>query len=200
MGGSSNDRILRKCIVFVSKWLADGKNPDELRVVIGWSSPERTEFKFCGEEGTAKDTQYEYIQFYRNIMKAPYFTNHSEDVQQFLRLYDKNFNGDAEARVRFVNQVVSLQSILKVNKIRYMFFNAAWVVKPETEDEEMLYKMVDPVRFFNFRKYDYNESMFGWVRNIEKLPLGPRLHPNAEGHKKWANRLAYHIEQNGIFE
>ena len=81
-----------------------------------------------------------------------------------------------------------------------MFFNAAWVVKPETEGEETLYKMVDPVRFFNFRKYDYNESMFGWIRNIEKLPLGPRLHPNAEGHDKWADRLAYHIEQNGIFE
>ena len=81
-----------------------------------------------------------------------------------------------------------------------MFFNAAWVVKPETEDEEKLYRLVDPVRFFNFRKFDYNESMFGWIRNIAKLPLGPRLHPNAEGHDRWAERLAYHAEQNGIFE
>ena len=81
-----------------------------------------------------------------------------------------------------------------------MFFNAAWVVKPTNVDEEILYKMVDPVRFFNFRKFDYNESMFGWIRNIAKLPLGPRLHPNAEGHDRWAERLAYHIEQNGIFE
>ena len=199
MGGSSNDRIFRRCVAFVTKWLAEGKSPDDLFVVIGWSSPERTEFRFSGEDGTYEDTHFEYIQFYRNVENSIRFPGYSDGVKDYLRLYNKCFNGEVEARTRFANQVISLQSILKVNKIRYMFFNAAWIVKPETGDEKALFKMIDPVNFYKFRGYDYNETMFGWIRHVEKLPLGPRLHPDAEGHDRWAERIAAYIKLNCIF-
>ena len=42
--GASNDYIVRSTMQFVSKWIAQGRDPTELLVVIGWSTNERIEF------------------------------------------------------------------------------------------------------------------------------------------------------------
>ena len=47
--GGSNEYILRTTIEFVSNWVAQGRDPAELLVVIGWTTQERLEFTWEGK-------------------------------------------------------------------------------------------------------------------------------------------------------
>jgi hypothetical protein len=57
--GSSNDRILRETVNDVLGLLTT-KKPEDIYVIIGWSSPERKDFFYrpLGERGGAWDTVY----------------------------------------------------------------------------------------------------------------------------------------------
>lgn len=43
VGAGSNERIYRKTFDFIKNYIKKGKNPKDLMVVIGWTTPERTE-------------------------------------------------------------------------------------------------------------------------------------------------------------
>jgi hypothetical protein len=46
--GGSNEYIVRTTVEFVSNWVAQGRDPSELLVVLGWTTQERLEFTWEG--------------------------------------------------------------------------------------------------------------------------------------------------------
>lgn len=42
-GGASNARIFRRTNDFINNWMGSGRDPKDLFICIGWTSPERSE-------------------------------------------------------------------------------------------------------------------------------------------------------------
>ena len=184
-------------MTFLSKWIADGKSPSDVFVVIGWSMPRRTEFfyheKSEREKSEVKDINKGYITYYPNLWTDPTWPI---EVKNFFSTYHDYFSWGGEGHTRYAIYLLSMQSFLKQHRFPYLFFNSCWEARPEISESGIIFSLIDQTRFPGLQ--DRTESMNYWCTYVAKKKQQPRGHPNKEGHDVWAKHLAEYITSNNL--
>jgi hypothetical protein len=117
--GSSNDGIVRRTLDNVNHYLEQGNNPEELFVIIGWSSPERKDFYYRNP----RDMYHcHWETLYPNQLEQSF--EHDKDLKSFYEKYIINFWNPEEYISRYIQQILFLHYFLSSNNIKHKFFNA----------------------------------------------------------------------------
>ena len=195
-GGTSNAYIARKAMTFLSQWIADGKSPSDVFVVLGWSMPRRTEFFYHEEEekkSEVRDTEVGYIQYHPRYWVNPIWPAR---VKGFFETYNDHFSWSGEGHTRYAMHLLGMQSFLKQRGFPYLFFNTCWKARPEVTESGVIFSLVDPIRFYGLE--DTTKTMNYWCTYVAKTKQLGRGHPNEAGHDAWAKLLALHINSNNL--
>lgn len=171
-GGASNDRITRTTIKWTAKYLKSNK-PEDLFVVIGWSTPSRIEFRI--------DNRWMTI--------LPQWEPPMNPMKKITKFYVDNIYDEICDNSRTIINVLSLQSWLKVNKIPYLFTNTLLLDYKQMDKD--VKNMLDKKRYLHALTVSFN-----MYEVCNSYPRGPRSHPLKEGHEAWANILQQYIQEN----
>ena len=186
--GVSNDYIFRNSIRDINQWIQTNKiwdetngwvESDELKVLIGWTSPTRFEW-WDGEK---------YVQ---DRLWVDYDKWGKPDETQTTELQDKfiiHQNELIPSYIRTYNSILSLMSFCDLHGIDYYFFNTFYhyeeIKEPKSKidlwgrDKEQLGLEYLNVEMDNM--YDYLNKNGGTFHE--------RKHPTKESHKLWANYI-----------
>jgi len=211
--GACNKFIRRKTMNWVScnqdKW-------EDLIVLVGWSSPFRHEL-FIG--GWSYDNPIPYVDRtggYRQLNspnitgELAQFIDEDENINNdFFRHYIvHHYDFDEQIRV-FLDEIIILQSFLKVNNIKYIFWNSLdykkrWEknVYGHKNEKTSLYKnsLIDTNHWIG------NSIEYSWEKFLDEVDeeqgLTTRMakgkgddHPNQLGHKLWADKIYKKMEK-----
>ena len=185
--GVSNDYIFRNTMRDINQWIHTNRiwdetngwvNSDELKVLIGWTSPTRFEW-WDGKK---------YVQ---DRLWVDYDKWGKPDETQTTELQDKfilHQNELIPSYIRTVNHIISLESFLRLHNIDYYFFNTFYEYEEleepkskidlwgrDTEQLGLIYK----IEMDNM--YDYLNKNGGTFHE--------RKHPTKESHEMWANYI-----------
>ena len=186
--GVSNDYLFRNAMRDIHQWINTHKiwdetngwsESDELKVLIGWTSPTRFEW-WDGEK---------YVQ---DRLWVDYDKWGSPDENQTTEQQDKfilHQNELIPSYIRTFNHIQSLISICELNGIDYYFFNTFYhyenIKEPKSKidlwgrDEEQL--------GLKFLKEEM-DNMYDYL-NKNNATFHERKHPTKESHKMWANYI-----------
>ena len=201
MGGGSNTHMVRKAMTFLSQWIADGKSPSDVFVVIGWSMPRRIEFfynqRIEEQKSEVKDIESGYIQYFPDCWNGPRWgKGYTAEVNDFFETYHKYFSWSGESNTRYAIYLLSMQSFLKQHGFPYLFFNSCWEARPEISESGIIFSLIDQTRFPGLQ--NKKESMNHWCTYAAKKKQQPRGHPNEAAHGVWAEHLAEYITSNNL--
>lgn len=198
-GGASNDYCLRKMMKFTGDWLADGKNPSDLFVIIGWSHWNRREF-YKPEEPTANE-EYRYRKFIipgtpeRRVFLS---SRMSSEECDFFDLYEQHFFAESHSTTLTLQHHISAQCYLAQMKIPYLFFNCAWHVTADCSPSAHLADLIDRRRFYG---YDNVRLTFPtWTYDNGYRGRKPKGHPDEIAHNMWARHLSEYIMQKELLK
>ena len=213
--GSSNDGIVRRTLNDIPKLLKEYK-PEEIVVIIGWSSPERKDFFYSDGERKNWDTLYP--------AELDHWKDDNEDINDFYKIYVRKYWNEEEYIYRFITQTLLLSSYLKTKGIKHYFFNAFYEHKDLIVERDpsrhnikhspTLFSFIDKfyTKHFDNKKWlehlgfetlidefysVYNSSFFKLsfsellVRLEHKEGSDTYLdyHPTDKGHQAWADHL-----------
>tara|TARA_B100000029_G_scaffold328209_1_gene320527 strand:- start:186 stop:1004 length:819 start_codon:yes stop_codon:yes gene_type:complete len=204
IAGSSNDAIVRRTLRRVIQLLETYK-PEEIFVIIGWSSPERKDFYYNG-----KWESWETL----------YPAQLSQDfpdmrLKNFYEIYLDIFWNEEEYIERYIQQNLLLHHFLNSHNIKHLFFDAFY------EKEDGMFKDVDiEETFYNFhslrsdkiggdrirelefsgnkylideflklREKIFKKESFRRYIGFKDMKLWDGVHPSEEAHEKWAQEL-----------
>jgi len=176
-GGASNIRIFRRTNNFIYDWLGKGKDPKDLMIVIGWTTPERNEV--ANNDSICSIT----IQNYLRLTGAPVDEQSIKEYQQaFYNVYSDSYGEHMTAMY-----MVNLRMLCKGLGIKYYDFAA--IGEPPYHWQEVI-------------KTKWNleiEDMYlkaAWLEEVwnNKWPQHQYQHPTKETHKLWADLLAKEIK------
>lgn len=187
-GGSSNCRILRTSMMWISEYLQGGGRPEELFVLIGWTGPDRREIAFSAEEHSDQNLFWRSLHIHHALEGAPV------DFVQLRKLIIRSFWCDRESMTRFLVAVNSLQGFLASRAIRFCFSHALPVCELHPELVPLV-RSVNKDSFFHFMD---SSTDFLTFCTREGVPAGALHHPLEEGHRKWAGHLADFIGSNRL--
>jgi hypothetical protein len=190
--GVSNDYIFRQTLRDVSYWLETGRcwseesgwvESDEIKVVIGWTSPTRFEW-WNGLEYQQERLWIGYDKWGENdkdrTTEDIFVLNQTEDLPSYIKTF---------------NQIISLSAFLEKHNISHYFFNSFYEYKILNEPYnlidkfgkkeyqtglEYLWKQL-PTRFKEKSMYEYIEQMGGGFLQ--------RKHPNKESHRIYSQHI-----------
>jgi len=180
IGGGGNDRMFRTTMEWTSNYLQDNDGKD-LFVVIGWSAPERTEYRIDNE----------WINILPNFSPIHVLQN----VVELQKFHVNNIMNDRRDYTASINYMLALQSWLQINLIPFVFFNALHVYWPKIKEINILRTYIDRNSYYKFDDRDFCMHSF-----CQDYPCGPRQHPLDEGHRQWANTLHRYIIDNKLNE
>ena len=186
--GVSNDYIFRNAMRDITQWIKTNRiwdetngwvESDELKVLIGWTSPTRFEW-WDGKK---------YVQ---DRLWVDYDKWGKPDENQTTELQDKfilHQNELIPSYIRTFNHIQSLISLCELNNIDYYFFNTFYqyetIKEPKSkidlwgrETEQLGLKYVK-LKMDNM--YDYLKENGGTFHE--------RKHPTKESHKMWADYI-----------
>jgi hypothetical protein len=169
--------------------------PNEIYVIIGWSSPERKDFFFKGEwDG-------DFLESWETLYPAQYSQNlPNKEVEKFYDTYLKYFWHEEEYLNRYINQNLYLHYFLKSKGIQHMFFDAFY----QSKEVDMFHNhdLVDNLKksetnivdeFLNVRKQIFKDISFRrfLMGDNDKLDkdLFQDFHPSEKAHRLWAKEL-----------
>ena len=175
-GGASNIRIFRRTNNFINNWIGQGKDPKDLMIVIGWTTPERNEV--ANAESICGIT----IQNYLRLTGAPM-------DEQLLKEYHQafyNVYSDAYGEHMTAMYMVNLRLLCKGLGIKYYDFVA--IGEPPYYWQEVI-KTKWNIEVENMR------LSASWIEEVwkNKWPVHQYLHPTIETQKLWADVLAKEI-------
>lgn len=180
LAGGSNDYILRTTLKDVSQLRRDGKRP---LVMVSWSQLQRFELPI-GPDGS----------LYQALVSPAV----SDNPRAAIEIWTK-FSSDRSDLIRWLGQIISLDSFLKVNGITY--FGTTVFASPyrilesfiKTKDfEPYLYQLATNV---NLHKHMLNFSLESILLQYDNVAYGPGGHPLAEGHELLAKYIQAQLEQ-----
>jgi hypothetical protein len=175
-GGTSNLRIFRRTNEYIFKWLGAGKSPKDLLVIVGWSTPERTEIG----EGQG---------IYPIQMQGPlYFTDLPRD-EKSLENYHKSYYeiySDEYGKNLTALYMMNLRLLCSGLGIKYFDFIA---IGNHPEDWQQYSKSI------------WNKELTGmymkntWSREMHKNDWSKHRygHPTKETHNIWAEILVKEV-------
>lgn len=222
--GDDNKTILRRTIDFVTRnYLIEQKPTDNLFLIIGWTSPERTSFWY-------KDEKVNY-----NFRLLPQ-NRHFESVgqEEFWKTYVSYIWNPEEYLTNFAIDILMFQNFCISHNIKYLSFNAFYQL-PNTSIKDWpdinlydelnkmdtgfhyfsqnlnnvkreytkvryqdIWKLVDRVRFY---KKDLSNSTFKSFISSKQYDFDKvfaDIHPNENGHNIWAEELFNYIKENNL--
>ena len=213
--GSSNQGILNRTMCSVHELLKTYK-PEDIYVIVGWSSPERKDFFY-------RDIDNKHQAHWDTLYPAELSHEFSHPGKtEFYKNYVQYFWNAEDYILRFINQNIQLHSYLKSLNIQHTFFNAfyepyAGVIDTdfsfmvatnlyssilETIDDPSYYRgymdPADPVFFKEFLKQMMNTVIFddtfsSLIKTLrEQYPddkLIENFHPSEFSHGQWSKYL-----------
>lgn len=206
--GISNDTIYRILVDYlIENDYLHGRDTSDLFISIGWTSPERTEFfyeKKWGGDNYAMFGPWSMDQKYDN-----------PDLSTFFNLYYKYFSHPVEYMRRYILMIYNLELLLKKYKIRYImhqaFYHHIHKMMRQWDDQTYLRSNLDIISAADKRMFDLIDPILFVNKNDEEgtahhtmIKLGGKdnvfevWHPNAYGHRLWAEYLIKYIEDNNI--
>lgn len=176
-GGASNIRIFRRTNNFINNWIGSGKNPKDLTIIIGWTTPERNEV------GNGNAIYSITIQDFLRL--------HSIEVDEYLlkqyRTAFYNVYSDEYGEHMTATYMSNLRMVCRGLGIKYYDFIA--IGKHPSHWQEIIKTKwnleIDNMYFKNTWNGEVVEN--NWPRQ----QYG---HPAIETHKLWANVLAKEIK------
>lgn len=212
--GSSNDAIVRRVVDQVPNLLNVYK-PEEILVVVGWSSPERKDFFYSYENERSWETLYP--------AELQHWDHPDEERKEFYKIYVNKFWNKEEYISRFIHHVIYLDSYLSKLGVKYVFFNAFYEDKATIYDKNSGHKLLSSPSLNEFimeyysrikdnnsyLKFNTSETIFKQFNTIYKdLFLKTSFiqylkdnfknyseqelidyHPTELGHQLWAEKL-----------
>ena len=186
--GVSNDYIFRNSIRDINQWIQTNKiwdetngwvDSDELKVLIGWTSPTRFEW-WDGEK---------YVQ---DRLWVDYDKWGDVDKWQTTELQDKfilHQNELIPSYIRTFNHIQSLISLCELNDIDYYFFNTFYQYETIKEPKSKidLWGRETEQLGLEYLKVEM-DNMYDYL-NKNKATFHERKHPTKESHKLWANYI-----------
>lgn len=176
-GGASNARIFRRTNDFINNWIGSGKDPKDLFICIGWTSPERSEVS--SGEGIYSVT----IQHCLRLHNLPV---DETSLKKYHEAFYENYVDSYGEHITAM-YMVNLRTLCKGLGIKYYDFIA--VGKPPAHWQEIIKK-----------KWNLEiENMYlksSWLEEVFKnnWPVYEYKHPQIETHKIWAETLSKEIK------
>lgn len=216
-----NGTILNRTISYISsEYLAKGISTDNLLVIVGWSSPERTSFWYKDE------TISHHFRLWPN---TPHFVTNEE--REIWKLYIQYLWNSEEYMARYVMNVLQLQTFCIVNNIKWLMFNSFYQTpqKNITEwsdinvndelaklycmgyqyssngqsnrmylklDYVSIWNQINPIRFY--KKNEPNNTFKSFIDKNGANPIYNGWHPSPQSHKLWAEELIRYINENNL--
>jgi len=118
--GSSNDSIVRRTIENVLILLEEYK-PENIFVIIGWTSPERRDFYFKDLLNTRDRGHWKSL--YPAQLESDVEHMEHEDLKKFFTLYTQYFWNEEEYLSRYVDQNIFLHYFLEQHNVSHIFYN-----------------------------------------------------------------------------
>lgn len=219
--GSSNDGIIRRTLNDIPKLLKE-YTPEQIYVVIGWTSPERKDFFYKTKERGSWDILYP--------AELDHYKDEDPDIDVFYKIYTTKYWNEEEYITRFINQNNLLAGYLKSKNIKFTFFNAFYEDKSTVLDKsEGIHNLRNSPSLYGFinRYFNRHSQNQSWLNNIdlkenveefnsifktnyittsfknyivelEKIYNTEFLdyHPTEIGHNKWATFIADNISKS----
>lgn len=189
-GGSSNCRILRTTLLWVTDYLRKGGDPAALFVLIGWTAPDRRELGLAEAENLADPNL-----FWRFIHIHHQFADATPELNQLRKLIIRSFWCDRESMTRFLVAVASLRGVLTSNGVRHCFLHTMPIANVHPELAPLV-NGVDQRRFFRFLKP--KGDFLSVSHDPWGVPIGALKHPLEEGHRRWSKLLIDHISERDL--
>jgi hypothetical protein len=166
-GAGSNARIFRKTSEFIFNYIEQEKPPEELLVIIGWTTPERNEIGI--EDRIIKLTIQNPLIGHSKLQ--PY----NEDIKVYHNKFYQIYSDHYGQRMQLL-YMKNLRYLCKGLGIQYFDFIALGQY-PDDQHLENLYP-----------------DTFQYIVASENLPVHQFGHPTKETHKIWADRLKEFIK------
>ena len=186
--GVSNDYLFRNTMRDINQWIHTRKiwdetngwvKSDELKVLIGWTSPTRFEW-WDGEK---------YVQ---DRLWVDYDKWGKPDENQTTELQDKfilHQNELIPSYIRTFNHIKSLESFLILNKIDYYFFNTFYKYEEIDEPKSKIDLWGRDKKQLGLNYYNIQmENMYDYL-NKNNGTFHERKHPTKESHKMWGDYI-----------
>jgi len=212
--GASNDRIFRSTINDITNLLKTNK-PEDLLVVVGWSSPERRDFFYKWHE---QDTG-EWECLYPGELE--HWTSERKELLDFYKLYVTNHWYPEEFITRHCLNNISLHYFLKGLNIKHIFFNSFYENKEDVIDKDK-HQLLESPKFDTFISDFYNDTDIKTLKRLEidnilteytsvykdvffkdtfisyllSFDIEEKIldyHPTEKGHELWAKYLSSYI-------
>ncbi len=213
----SNDTIYESTLGWVLNYLKTGK-PEDLTVIVGWSSFERRNFIFEDLDG-----KLEQYTIWPAMAEDKYYE--SDVAKKFFKFYILHMWNEREALTRFIEQNFNLHTFLQSRGIKHHFFNSFYMpgmpkehLSPLNEWKPMdLNWIIDswkPMGGWQDQRWNHEseitrlrnqwatipEEVFLYKKDFksfkgyidETVSAGERMinmHPSPVSHATWANHL-----------
>ena len=185
--GVSNDYIFRNSIRDINQWIQTNKiwdetngwvESDELKVLIGWTSPTRFEW-WDGEK------------YRQDRLWVDYDKWGKVDEYQTTELQDKfilHQNELIPSYIRTINHIISLESFLKLHNIDYYFFNTFYEYEELEEPTSKIDLWGRDTEQLGINYKIEMDNMYDYL-NKNGGTFHERKHPTKESHEMWANYI-----------
>jgi hypothetical protein len=167
VGAGSNDRIFRRTSEFILNWIGQSKDPKNLTIVLGWSTPERTEIALKDRHcrittNAALDSASGLVRRFQNV---------------YYSIYD-----DEQGMLKQVRYMTILRMLCKNLGIAYYDFIAMG-------DQPDIYNTIATNKF-NMPLYNlYGPTSWKKYAYLNKHTVYTHGHPTIESQKIWAEQL-----------
>ena len=191
VAGCSNDAIVRRVVENTFKLLDDYK-PEEIFVVVGWSSPERKDFHYDYDGVKHWETFYPHA-----ILDPKQLGRRTKDQQEFYKSYVKYYWNEEEYFSRYIHNNLYLHYFLKSNNIDHLFFDAFYQTLELGINHELEMRkdgIKTENKFIEITKDIYKDISFKNFILEGKHFCKDNLHPNEKGHQLWAEELSKDLQ------
>lgn len=216
-----NGTILNRIITYVTtNYISKKISTDNLFLIVGWSSPERTFFWYKEDELSHK---------FRLWPQDSNVSNKGES--ELWKIYVEYFWNKEEYLPRYVMNVLQFQNFCEVNNIKWLCFNSfyqtpnqdlnAWVdleIKNELnnlnigssiyQDSQVngrsnfsyeynsIWEIIDKTKFY--KKNEINNTFKSFIEKNNSEDVFNGWHPSPKSHEIWANELHRYIIDNRL--
>lgn len=173
ISAGSNARIFRRTCDFIFSWLGKNRDSRDLVIVIGWTTPERTEI--FHDDRNCRITVNQLVD-----------NRHSSDLKEYQQIYYRLYN-DNQGLLNQVRQMLMLRQLCQNLGIRYYDFIALGC------DANVYQNLA--IKKYGL-KLDRLLYPLSWqhITNDENWSTFRYGHPTEQTHKLWADILAGLIE------
>lgn len=169
LSAGNNTRIFRRTCDFIFSWLGKNRSAKDLVIVVGWTTPERTEV--FAEDRHCRITVNQLID-----------NKHNQDLRDYQQIYYRLYN-DKQGLLNQVRQMLTLRQISKNLGIYYYDFIALG------DDPDVYQKLAIDNYGLQLDGLLYSLS---WQHSTadKKWTTFLHGHPTEQTHKIWADILA----------